>query len=171
MSGETEIAVSQPPDEGFVVVKLTGRCCAATCPSLQRYVEQLAPPSVTDVYFDLSGADSIDSTFTGLLVSRVRKSPEKPRPRAHLVSPSPRICQALELMHVLQLFDVVDSPPQRTTQWRELHRISAGPEDMADLVIRMHESLIAADRRNKPVFGPVVDTFRAEREGRRNKTE
>ena len=143
-----------------------GSCTLAIAGLVQEGVKQCRRPETTDLYFDLSRADAIDSTFTGLLLSLVTSKADASVPAIHLLAPSPPVTDALQRMHVLPLFDVCSSMPDPPEQWQELAGEGPRREQMTDLVIDAHQRLIDADPRNAEVFGRVVDGLRARRRPR-----
>lgn len=149
-----------------VIVQPVGPCTAVMCGAIRAFVERLRPADAPDLLFDLSQADSLDSTFAGMLVAMARPTAGGDHvPRLHLLNPSSPACEALRRMHVLVLFDVWRDGSADAPEWTELPR-DVSPESverLRALIIEAHERLMAADPRNADVFGPVVDTFRRNR--------
>jgi anti-anti-sigma factor len=164
MSGACEISVYVERDSRVVVVRAAGSCRATVCPSLRAYFEWMRKPVVQDVYLDLSAAEYVDSTFIGFLVSSSQGCRSDGRPDLHLAAPSPTVRKALEQMHLSKHFDFVAEMPTMAGSVEELPRINASNAEMADLIVKAHEALIAADPRNEPEFRRVVDGFRAIRD-------
>ncbi|HEY3242290.1 MAG TPA: hypothetical protein VGM03_02975 [Phycisphaerae bacterium] len=120
----------------------------------------LRTPVTTDIYFDLSEAAGIDSTFTGLLVSIAIRRKEANLPAVHLLSPSRSVREALSSMHVLALLHTCTQAPAGPIEWQDLPHTPEAPEPMRELIVDAHESLIQADPRNAAEFGPVVAGLR-----------
>jgi anti-anti-sigma regulatory factor len=167
MAGSTNIMTAIDDANGIVLVKTTGPCTMGVCPALQAYLRTFQTPEKTDIYFDLSQAQAIDSTFTGLLLSLATKKPDARAPAMHLFQPADRVREALATMHVLSFFDICAEWPATPATWTPLPTPTADSEEAADLIIESHENLIEADERNKPEFDGVVKTFKAERERKR----
>ena len=166
MAGGTSIPVLIGVKDGRVLIRPVGPCTLVACDLLGPTLEGFHKPDTTDVYFDLSQAETIDSTFTGMLLGLLtgRKGPATPA--VHLIRPTPRVVDALEQMHVLRLFDVCDSMPGTPD---ELNPLTTRPGDLAklrDLVIDAHKDLIEADPRNAATFGRVVSGLENERRDR-----
>ena len=168
MAGAAQVLVAVSRAGGPVTIKPQGACTAAICGTIENYVRQFRTPDTTDIYFDLSGADTIDSTFAGVLLSLALKKEDSHLPDIHLVCPSPRVLNTLKILHVVSLFDICDAQPDPPTEWAELPTESADPCYFVDRVIQAHEELIDADERNLPAFGRVVEGFRAEQMRRRD---
>mgnify|MGYP001050336798 CR=1 FL=1 len=159
MAGGTHIPVEVFEAEGVSVVRPTGPCTIAICETLTRYVQQVGERGVRELYLDLSGAEWLDSTFTGLLLA-LATGKRRPQVRVYLHRPSESARKALENMHVASLLPVVDQLPPHGPNGRLLEPVELSAARTGELVIDAHEELIAADARNAPRFGPVVDVFR-----------
>jgi anti-anti-sigma regulatory factor len=146
-----------------MVIRPMGSCTMAIAGLVQSRVKRCRRPQTTDLYFDLSQADAIDSTFTGLLLSLVTSKADADVPNVHLLAPSASVMDALGRMHVLVLFDVCSSMANPPTEWQELTADPAGPDELTDLVIDAHQQLIDADPRNVKPFGRVVEGLREQR--------
>ena len=164
MTDGVQILVAVCDRPRTVAVKPLGRCRIGVCDVFQRFVRRFHTPDTTDIFFDLSGAESIDSTFAGILVALATKKRHPETPDVHLVHPSPSVTNTLTTMHVLPLFDICEAMPDSPTQWTALHAEPLRPDQVPDLVIDAHQALIDADERNEAEFGPVVDVFRAEQQ-------
>jgi anti-anti-sigma factor len=163
MAGGTHIPVEVFESEGVSVVRPSGACTIAICETLTEYVRQVDQRGVRELYLDLSGADWLDSTFTGLLLA-LAAGKRRPQARMYLYRPSEAARKTLENMHVASLLPVVDALPPHGPTGRLLEPVELSRDRAGDLVIDAHEELIAADSRNAPRFGPVVDVFRKSRD-------
>lgn len=142
------------------VVQLSGPCTAAACDRLRHGLSDIHPPDYTDLSVDLSKADWIDSTFAGYLVSFARHKDQAHCPTLHLIHPSEKARYALEMMHLLPLFDVRDNPPVQPESWEDVESAETEALYFQDLIIDSHQALIDADRRNASTFDKVVEFFR-----------
>jgi hypothetical protein len=150
-----------------IVLRPDGRCSAVLSQAIERYLGSLPSPDALDVYFDLSLATMLESTFAGFLALLARRSAGAAAPAVHLLTPSEPAVNALAVMGLLKRLHVCDAPPEPPGEWRALPVEGADPDALADLIIRSHESLIAEDPCNAAAFGGVVEGFRAERARRR----
>lgn len=148
-------------DGARVFFKPQGRCSALLGNAIRQYFRRLPADSGRDVYFDLSAADMLESTFAGLLLSLVRQKGTGAVAGVHLVRPSSEAVSSLRSMNVLGFFDVLESSDGIPDAWVSLAADAANPDDLADLIVRAHEALVAADPRNEAVFGAVVRGFKA----------
>lgn len=147
-----------------VVFKPQGRCSAVLGNAIRQYFGRLPPDGGRDVYFDLSGVDLLESTFAGLLLALARGRGGCAVAAVHLIRPSDAAVASLRNMNVLGFFDVRDSCADLPDAWVPIAADAASADELADLIIRAHETLIAADARNEVAFGPVVRGFAAARD-------
>ena len=160
MVGNNSLDVACAQVGPYHVIKPVGACTAIISTSIRDHVHQLQHTDVTDIYFDLSITDSVDSTFIGLLLTMVGRKYEPGEPEIHLLNPSESIEKRLTQLHVITLFDICELMPEFPTDWRMLSGEPVEPDQLAKLVIEAHEELIHADSRNVGEFSGVVDGFR-----------
>ena len=164
MAGGTQIPIAVCYDHERLFVAPSGACTVAICGGLKDYLNYYKKPATTDIYFDLSHATGMDSTFIGFLLSLATRKNDPTSPALHLVAPSDSAMEALRRMYVLPLFDVCPTRPETALPWLPLSVDKPEAGKTADLVVETHEKLIEADSRNAPSCKPVVEGFRAERE-------
>lgn len=160
MASQKHISTVVGRSDNHVVVKLYGACTAILCERVQACMAELINSDISDVYFDLSEVNWLDSTFVGFLVSLVTRKSRPSTPDIHLLDLSGGAAQSLANIHVLRLFDILDAAPVTPTEWRELPANPVDSTQVGKLVIESHEALIQADERNAPTFQHVVDLFR-----------
>lgn len=170
MAGAKAVRVEVGRSGGVVVIRPLGPCTVAICGTVLNYLKHIRTADTTDIYFDLSQANGIDSTFTGFLVALVTTEADSPVPAIHLLAPSEAVVAALERMYVLALFDVVAAIPQPPTEWQELAAERVRSEGLTELVVQAHQELINADKRNAPAFRTLVATLRASQSQRAGST-
>lgn len=169
MAGGTHIPIFACHEGGRLILRPSGACTVSVCGGLKGYLSGCKKPEITDVYFDLSDAAGLDSTFIGLLLAMATRNSDPAAPALHLVAPSAQATEALQRMYVMPLFHVQPTPPETCSTWVSLALEKAGPAQTADVVVQAHESLIEADLRNAPSCQPVVEGFRLEKNQKRTK--
>lgn len=160
MAVPTQVEIGACPEHGILAMRFEGPCTAVIAATVRDALDKVVGDPVRKLYFDLSSAESVDSTFTGLLVSRVIAKDTGETCTFHLAGPSGPVRKALETMHVLRLFNVSDQLPEVSFTWHKLELNPPEAERMADIVASTHQALIDADKRNAPIFGRVVEMFR-----------
>lgn len=165
MADNARIDFATRPDDKALLFRCAGACTMTICPAIRSQFEAIPEEEVEHVYFELSGVESIDSTFAGFLLAQMQTEKRKGVPHLHLVAPSPGVMRTLETMHVLRLLDITDELPTVSDGWQNIPLESPDANQAADLVITCHEKLIDADERNRETFGRVVDGFRKARDG------
>ena len=163
MSSETQILVAASQAEHSAAVKAVGDCRMGICEALREFVNEHGRPDITDIYFDLSAASFVDSTFTGFLLGLATKRNQPAAPDLHLVNPSQKALDTFRGMHLMQYFDICDKIPNPPGKWSVLSADAVCPDTVGDLVIDAHEGLVEADQRNAEKFGRVVEVFRDEK--------
>ena len=164
MSHSTKIQAAVGGRGDSVLLRADGPCTMGVCSALREYIDQFKKPDKAHIYIDLSNAESIDSTFTGYLLSLATKRSNPQAPDLHLVSPTQRVTEALRVMHLTAFFDICESMPSPPDGgWTDVALHRGEINALADIVLDSHERLIEADARNKSEFGRVVDGLRGER--------
>ncbi len=167
MSDATQRSVLIGHDGGTLIIKPLRPCSAALADTVRAFLRGNPDTATTNVYFDLSQTDYMDSTFAGLLVSLAGQRSGANNVAVHLARPCEDILNALKNMHLVGLFDVCDGVPSTPSEWQPLDDSPSDAERLCDLIVESHKSLVDADERNQPTFGPVIETFEAERNRRR----
>lgn len=169
MAGGTAIVIDVGRCTEGVVVRPRGSCTLLACATIRDYLAGRPAEETGSVFFDLSLAPGLDSTFAGMLVSLLRQGAATGSAAVHLLRPSAAAHKALQQMHVLGLFSVRESLAEEPTQWLALTSETPACDDVAECVLSAHETLIEADARNEAVFGAVVEGLRKQAGGVENK--
>ncbi|HWL92749.1 MAG TPA: STAS domain-containing protein [Phycisphaerae bacterium] len=164
MAERARILVSHAEGDDAVFLTATGPCALGLCPALKQYISRFNQPRHRTLYFDLSGVQSIDSTFTGFLLALATKRSNPAAPDLRLVAPSPRVLEAFRLMHLKQFFHIQPDMPPLRAEWVEISLAAEGVEALRNTVLDAHEQLINADARNATEFARVVEGLREERD-------
>lgn len=161
MPTHTDISAIVGQCNGRIVIKLAGACTATLCERVESFLHELSKPKTSDVYFDLSEADWLDSTFAGFLVAMAIHMAGPSTPDIHLMDLSGGAAQSLANIHVLRLFDILDEAPIVPDEWHELPAQALDVKRIGQLVVESHEALIQADKRNAPAFEHLIELFKA----------
>jgi len=147
-------------DAERIVLRPEGRCTAVLADAIGRYLQWLPDGTGRELYFDMASVDMIESTFAGLLLAITLKQERGSGLSIQLLRPSEPVVAALRNMNVLRFFRVCDTllrPPDASIA---VPVEEADPKQLAELIVRAHEGLIAADSRNAATFGGVVRCFK-----------
>ncbi len=153
-------------DAGRIVLRPEGRCTAVLADAIGRYLQRLPDGAGRELYFDLSAAEMIESTFAGLLLAIALKRERAAALSMQLLRPSEPVVSALRNMNVLRFFQVCDALEGAPAASVAVPVEEADPKQLAELIVRAHEGLIAADPRNAAVFGGVVRCFKGSGDSR-----
>ncbi len=162
MNARATLQSAESTNRRTILIRAVGPCNMSSCPALKDYIRGFKKPEMGDIYIDLSGAESIDSTFTGLLLSVATKKFDAQAPDLHLVSPAERVREAIRSMHLGRFFDVQDQLPACDGEWRDIQIDPPEGAPLAETVVECHKEIIRADDRNRDEFGRVVEGFEAE---------
>lgn len=167
MAAESATILTALPEGGdAVLIKAIGPCRLGVCPALQAFIQCNKKPGRSRLYVDLSEAESIDSTFTGLLLALAMRKSDPSLPDLFIVSPTERVLASINGMHLTRFFKLCDAMPIAQPKWNPLKVPEGAEPSLADTVIEAHENLIEVDSRNKAEFGRVVEGLREERKKR-----
>ncbi|MBX3395280.1 MAG: hypothetical protein KF841_07915 [Phycisphaerae bacterium] len=167
MSADRATILTALPDGGdAVLIKAIGPCRMGVCPALHTFIQCHKKPDRSHLYFDLSEAESIDSTFAGLLLSLAMRKSDPSLPELFIVSPNERVLASINGMHLTRFFKICDAMPVARPNWNPLKSPTGNEPTLADTVLEAHEKLIEGDSRNQAAFGRVVEGLREERKSR-----
>ena len=139
-------------------VRVQGPATFKLAPALLGLVDALFEEAVEEIHIDLSGCKWLDSTFSGSLVSIIRRCQPRGRLRLVLNRPSDHCLESLRRMHLDQLFHMDSAPPPDLANWQALAADGIPKEALSNVVIRAHEELAAVNPANEQ-FKRVAQTF------------
>ena len=152
--------------DGLYELKFVGDVRLALSVALDDYTQGMfADPQFKSVLVDLSEADGIDSTSLGMLAKLSMQASERFSYLPTLVSTRPDITRILSTMGFDDLFNILESPLERTSQLAELPRLPLAREDeLRGQVIDAHRALMSMNARNRETFKDLVADLEAEAE-------
>lgn len=143
--------------DNVLAIKVEGPCTAVQAARVQRLLHEYMTASIAEIYFDLSRACYMDSSFAGRLLSLALQNREEAGPRICLYGMPAAVEDALRKMHVLHFFHVEAGIPAAISEWMPFSARDTELDELAELVIEAHEKLMEADPRNAETFGRVVE--------------
>lgn len=158
MPGTCEIQYAVEPDQGRIGVRVTGTGSMSACPAMKDMLSELVASLDGDLFFDLSQATFIDSTFAGVLLMFARQSAKRGN-SVHLVGVPEKIANVLRGMHIQGFFKFDSQMPVTETTWSTLTPESPSAKGAGKVIVDAHQALIDADGRNAEEFGRVVEGF------------
>lgn len=100
--------------ETHCAVSISGEVDLATAPALDDYLTELIAENQRDLALDLNGISFMDSSGLNVLL-KVRRALEEAGLMLALLTPSPQVSRTLSISGLDQVFRIVDSHEQVTT--------------------------------------------------------
>ena len=170
MSRETDVLAGYSADGGTLFVRPLSPCNAKIAGMIKQQLPALIRPKTAVVVFDLSDVAAADSTFIGLLLMLRRRSADA-HPDLRLAGVTAPVSRALDLMHLLPLFEFCEPAPEDLAGWTRLNGEALAADQLAEIVLRAHESIVEADARNAAEFGRVIEGFQSTRPAKASEPE
>lgn len=150
--------------DGLYELKFVGDVRLALSAALDGYIKGMfADPQFKSVLVDLSEADGIDSTSLGVLAKLSVQASDRFSYQPTLVSTRADITRILNTMGFDDLFNIIDSPLERTSQLAELPCLPlAGEDELRGQVIDAHRTLMSMNARNRETFKDLVAALEAD---------
>lgn len=146
---------------GVYVIKMVGDVRLTLCMSFDRYIEgMLADPLFSSVVFDLSGAESIDSTTLGLMAKISLLEEQKHKVSPVIFAANQDIQRVLESMGFDDIFTIVDSLTIPALEGKPLIGNTCDEEAIKRKIIEAHSVLIELDPKNKDKFRDLLELLK-----------
>lgn len=149
--------------ENVLAIQIEGACTAVQAARVQRLLHECLTADTSDIFFDLSRASYMDSSFAGRLLGLALGNQDKAGPRICLQNMPSAVAEALSKMRVLHFFNLCDTMPVDILEWKELAALDTEYGELAELVIEAHERLMEADPDNAEMFARVTEGLREHR--------
>lgn len=146
---------------GIHVLRYHGRVDYMLAPAIRRLTDGvIATGDVAGWVFDLSDADSLDSTNLGLLARTADRSPAAAR-RPVIVSTNDDITAVLRSMSFDDMFDIVTAAPTAPAG-AEIALAAASPRELGETMLEAHRTLMELSEAGRLQFQDVVACLEAE---------
>lgn len=142
-------------------VRVNGRATQRTAPTVNKIITDFlsAHAEAPTLTIDLYGAEFIDSTFAGWMVS-VRRRALKQGGRMTLVGCGARCLTSLAKMQLSTMFEYLPEAPAPELRPIQCHSSDRPNREALTLMLTAHEELAAINAQNAEVFGPVADVLK-----------
>ena len=147
--------------KNFACIKIAGRANFTFSPDFKTLLAELIQKGYGRFIIDLSGCVLMDSTFLGVLAGfgiKLNHASPASKGGIELSNPNARVTELLENLGVLQLFKIVDHPPELPGDVSEQTPPPANPshEEITRTSLEAHQALMAANPDNVPRFKDVA---------------
>ena len=146
--------------KGSYFIKMIGEIRLTLCPALELFLDQiLAKTNFHSIVFDLSSADTIDSTSLGLLAKLSIQAKKRYNVVPAIVSPKHDTTQILHSMGFEQFFMVIEqfkSPTNFTMKELPCDANSTSEQIIHERVLDAHRVLMSLNDDNRKAFSDLV---------------
>ena len=148
---------------GVYVILFEGDVRLTLCTAVDGYFEKMfRDREFKSIVVDLSRTESIDSTSLGVLAKLSIQADKLFNYVPTLVSTEPDVTRILLSMGFDDVFHIVEQPLRHTEQLGELPRVRENHENLRQLVLDAHRTLMAMNESNRDSFQDLVATLEAE---------
>ena len=154
------------PDEGhidialcekMIYVKVTGLASMNNSMSLLELCLALLDSGYTEVVFDLSKCEGMDSTFLGVMAGISTHGPDRKGPVVTVVNCGTECMSSLEIVGLTKFVQIKTEPIETP----DVEMFCLDEEEVPDVdrvrfIKEAHEQLVLIDGRNRELFGPLL---------------
>ena len=124
-------------ENGFIV-KVIGKGTMEYCSELFQYLsDRIEADKVNNVYFELSGAVYLDSSFIGVIVSIQKKLRKIQNANVILLNPSEKVKEILNTMGLLEIIPIQEENSFKNIDVDGEILADFGPDQLADFWNRL----------------------------------
>lgn len=151
--------------DGFHMLRYHGRVTYPAAPAIKRFADGLlAETKVGEWIFDLSPAESLDSTNLGIVARIADLAQTRDSARVRILSSNDDVTLVLRSMGFDQMFDLVtDLPPPATAGPGSEIGVAAGsPDELGQTMLDAHRMLMTLGDAPRLQFQEVVAQLEAD---------
>lgn len=152
-------------DHGYII-KVIGKGTMEFCSDLFLYLsEKIDGQKIQAVYFELSSAVYLDSSFIGVIVSIQKKMKSIPDSAVILLNPSDKVKDILNTMGLLEIIPIQEASGLKNIEVSEeiKKKLDKDYQDIL-LLLESHQSLMELNPENKKKFSLVEEMLKKELE-------
>lgn len=146
-----------------ILVKVIGKGVVEYCRDLKEDLEKLISEyEKLNLYFDLSEATHLDSTFIGLMVVFDKKLSSMGKGNFFILNPQPKIIEILSSMDLIDILKITNVDVHVIGKYKDVE--SNVQKDIVELklLIETHNHLIQTGEKNKEKFSFLEKALREE---------
>jgi len=164
MENNSKVAIGIIPD-GYIV-KVIGKGTMEYCPELfQLLSEKIDKEATKNIYFELSEAIYLDSSFIGVIVSIQKKLKKIKGATLILLNPSQKVKDILSSMGLMDILPLQENLTYKNIEAKgEIKkRLEKNYKDIK-ILLESHQNLMEINPENKKRFGLVEEMLKKELE-------
>ena len=150
--------VTHAAQEGVHVLRYFGTVNYTIAPGLQQFLQHLlVDDHVSGLVFDLTAAESLDSTNLGLMARANEQIRESGAPNSVIISSNEDIDVVLRSMGFDQTFELLAAEQKPLEASADpVHTPSPSPSELQHTMIEAHRALMRLSEAGRVAFEPVV---------------
>lgn len=146
-----------------ILVKVVGKGVVEYCRDLKEDLEKLISEyEKLNLYFDLSEATHLDSTFIGLMVVFDRKLSNSGKGNFFILDPPSKIIEILSSMDLIDILKITNIDVHVIGKYKDVQANIQKDIVELKLLIETHNHLIQTGERNKELFSSLERALREE---------
>ena len=168
MSETTKVLVGKI-DAGYIVM-VNGRGTMEYCSDLFQFLStKIDNEKIDDIYFELSNANYLDSSFIGVIVSIQKKCKKQENGDVIILNPSQKVKEILETMGLLEIMPLQEGKNYQNMEMsKEIEsKLEKNYHDI-ELLLQSHQNLMELNDENRKRFSLVRDMLEKEKERFKN---
>lgn len=151
--------VSHAERAGVHVFRYTGRVTYTAAPAIQRFLDDLLTDGgISGLIFDLTQAESLDSTNLGLLARLNERVQDATGAPSLIISSNPDITDVLFSMGFDQSFRILSDAeaPPNSAPGRDIDLAPSSPAELHETMLEAHRALVRLSHAGRLQFQEVV---------------
>ncbi|MFN4244838.1 MAG: STAS domain-containing protein [Brevinematia bacterium] len=146
-----------------ILVKVVGKGVVEYCRDLKEDLEKLISEyEKLNIYFDLSEATHLDSTFIGLMVVFDKKLSNSNKGNFFILNPQTKIIEILSSMDLIDILKITNVNVHIIGKYKDVQANIQKDIVELKLLIETHNHLIQAGERNKEIFSSLEKVLKEE---------
>jgi anti-anti-sigma factor len=155
--------------EAGLIVKVIGKGTMEFCSDLFMYLSKFIDSGkIENIYFELSSALYLDSSFVGVILSIQKKLLKQGSPTVILLNPSEKVKEILNTMGLLELIPIQEESSFKNIELTdEVHlKLEKNYKDI-QILLESHQNLMSINEDNRKRFMLVEEMLKKELERQR----
>ena len=149
--------------DNVVFFKLKGTLKYTMSIRFDAYIEKLIRQNTfTNVVFDITEAEYIDSTNLGLLAKLGEFIRTRKNKNAIIISTNENITQLLESVGFQDYFTILEDEKNFSSDFEEIPQQTGNDVESAKMIVDAHKHLMKLNEENKSVFQDIVSLLEEE---------
>ncbi|MGC8764581.1 MAG: STAS domain-containing protein [Brevinematia bacterium] len=169
MAEPSKVLVGKAKDS--YIIKVDGKGTMEFCSDLFMYLsEKIETEKVDDVYFELSSATYLDSSFIGIIISVQKKLKKKSKESDVIIlNPSEKVKEILSNMGLLEIIPLQEGEKfKNISLTEEIEKKLEKNYKSIKLLLESHQNLMELTPENKKRFALVEELLKKELERNKN---